>query len=191
MKTAFIGALAAGLATRTTSSSAQRSSGSDKTLVAYFSRSGNTRTVARHIRRIVAADLFEIEAAQPYPEDYEATVAQAQSETDKRYEPPLKEQVANIGSYGIIFLGFPIWGTTAPPVIRSFLSKHNLSGKTIVPFITHGGYGRGSSMQVLASLAPRAHIVEGFTMQGPQEKQTVAQVTQWLNQPTIRQLQPH
>jgi flavodoxin len=156
--------------------------------VVYFSRTGNTRTVARHVRRILSADLFEIEPAQPYPEDYDATVAQAKSETDRGYEPPLKALVPDIGSYDVVYLGFPVWGTTVPPVIRSFLSKHDLSGKTLVPFITHGGYGRGSSMQVLTRHAPRARIVESFAMQAPQERQTVAQVARWLNRADIKQL---
>ncbi len=129
MKTALLGALAAGFGIHTTSAAAQQVSGSGKVLVVYFSRSGNTRTVARHIRRIRGASLFEIEPAQPYPEDYEATVAQAKNETDRGYEPPLKELVPDVGSYDVVFLAFPVWGTTAPPVIRSFLSKHDLSGR--------------------------------------------------------------
>ncbi len=80
-----------------------------------------------------------------------------------------------------LFLGFPIWGETAPPVIRSFLSMCDLSGKTVVPFITHDGYGLGSSLTVLRSHAPRARFVEGFSMQAPQERQTIARVTDWLS----------
>ena len=117
-----------------------------KVLVAYFTRTGNTRVIARQIRRALRADLFEIESAAPYPEDYEQTVAQAVRERDSGYRPPLKASVPDISAYEVVFLGFPIWGETAPPVIRSFLSQHDLSGKTLVPFITHGGYGQGRSM---------------------------------------------
>ena len=60
-----------------------------KTLVAYFTRSGNTKVIAGTVQRDLKADLFEIRPAQPYPEDYEETVAQAQRETERRYEPPL------------------------------------------------------------------------------------------------------
>jgi flavodoxin len=159
---------------------AQQSSG--RALVAFFSRTGNTRTVARHVQRLLAADLFEIEPAQAYPEDYEATVAQAKRETETSYEPPLKERISNISRYDVVFLGFPVCGTTAPPVIRSFLARHELSSKTLVPIITHGGYGLGQSMQVLTRHAPRARVVEGFIMQAPQERQTVAQVARWVNE---------
>jgi hypothetical protein len=85
------------------------------------------------------ADLFEIEPAKAYPEDYFETVEQARQERDNGYEPPLKTQVAGMADISTLFLGFPIWGETAPPVIRSFLSMCDLSGKTVVPFITHDG----------------------------------------------------
>ena len=69
---------------------------------------------------------------------------------------------------------------TAPSVIRSFLSGHDLSGKTVVPFITHGGYGLGQSLAVVAEHAPRARLLEGFAMQADQERETLSQVTRWL-----------
>lgn len=109
------------------------------TLVAYFSRTGNTRVIAGQIHRALATDLFEIQPATPYPEDYEQTVEQARRERDDDYEPPLRARVSAIGAYETVFLGLPIWGETAPPVIRSFLTSHNLSGKRLIPFITHGG----------------------------------------------------
>lgn len=66
-------------------------------------------------------------------------------------------------------------------MIRSFLSAHDLSGKTLIPFVTHGGYGLGSSLEVVARHAPDARLVEGFTMDAPQERQTIEQVTEWLD----------
>lgn len=94
-----------------------------KILVAYFSRSGNTRVIAGQIHRALGTDLFEIQPAKAYPEDYEQTVEQARQERDRGYEPPLKSTVSRIRSYETVFLGFPIWGETAPPVIRSFLAQ--------------------------------------------------------------------
>lgn len=151
-----------------------------RTLVAFFSRTGNTKVIAGQIRRAHAADLFEIVPAAPYPEDYEETVAQAQRERDAGFEPPLRETVPAIESYDVIFLGFPIWGTTAPPVIRTFLSNHDLSGKTLIPFVTHGGYGLGSSLEVVRAHAPQARLVDGFTLEADQERRTLEKVTSWL-----------
>ena len=136
--------------------------------------------IANQIRRAHTADLFEIVPAAPYPEDYEQTVSLAQRERDTGFEPPLQDTVRNIASYDTIFLGFPIWGTTAPPIIRSFLSTHDLSGKKLIPLITHGGYGLGSSLSVVRQHAPNARLIEGFTIEADQERRTLEQVTSWL-----------
>ncbi|WP_454870702.1 flavodoxin [Pseudomonas lini] len=149
-------------------------------LVAYFSRTGSTRVVAGLIHRALGTDLFEIRPASPYPDEYFATVEQARQERDNGYEPKLESTVSNMASYDTVFLGFPIWGDTAPPVIRAFLSRHDLSGKALIPFITHGGYGLGNSRSILASRAPNAQLHQGFVMQAPQERQTTNLVTDWL-----------
>ena len=171
----------AGLGLPGSSPLAQQLPSNAKALVAYFSRTGNTRVIAGQIHRARGADLFEIQPAEPYPEDYEAVVSQAQRERDTGYEPLLRATVPEVQSYAMVFLGFPIWGMTAPPVIRSFLSGHDLSGKTLVPFITHGGYGLGQSLAVLAKHAPKARLLKAFAMKADQERETLRQVTRWLS----------
>ena len=156
-------------------------------LVACFSRTGNTRIVAGLIRRALGADVFEIRPAAPYPEEYLATVEQARQERDRGVEPALEAKVAGIAGYGTVFLGFPVWGETAPPIVRSFLSAHGLSGKTLVPFVTHGGYGLGDSEAVVARHAPQALLRSGFSMQADQERQTMDRVNGWLRgSPVLR-----
>lgn len=159
--------------------------GNANVLIAYFSRSGNTKVVAGLLQRARQADLFEINPATAYPEDYLETVEQARQERDSNYEPPLAARVPNMASYEVVFLGFPVWGETAPPVIRSFLSGHDLAGKTVVPFITHGGYGVGSSYRVLTRLAPQASLQKGFEMQADQERKTMEQLNGWLKNTKI------
>ena len=151
-----------------------------RALVAYFSRSGNTRVIAGQLQRDLGADLFEILPAEPYPEDYEQTVEQARRERDAGFRPALKVTVPNIAQYDTIFLGFPIWGETAPPIIRSFLVAHEMSGKSIRTFITHGGFGLGNSLSVLRDHAPRARILDAFSMEADQERRTMNQVRDWL-----------
>ncbi|MCC0808043.1 flavodoxin [Methylobacterium sp. W2] len=151
-----------------------------RVLVAFFTRSGNTKVIAGTVQRDLKADLFEIRPAQPYPEDYEETVAQAQRETERRYEPPLAATVPDIAAYDTVFLGLPIWGTTAPPVIRSFLRSHDLKGRTLRPIITHGGYGLGDSMAVIRAHASGAMVAEPFSMEADQERRTLNKVRGWL-----------
>jgi flavodoxin len=171
-----------------TSTAARAQSGQEsqlkgaKLLTVYFTRSGNTKVIAGTIHRALGTDLFEIRPARPYPEDYEATVEQAKQERDRGVEPALAESIPKVAGYQTIFLGFPIWGETAPPIIRSFLKAHDLRGKTIQPFITHGGYGPGNSLSVLASHVRGAKIEAPFVMEADQERRTLDQVNGWLKQ---------
>ena len=159
---------------------AQQISGRSRTLVAFFTRTGNTKLIAATVSRDIGADLFQIQPAEPYPEDYEATVAQAEREKQTGYEPPLKENVGEIGAYSTVYLGFPVWGSTAPTVIKSFLSKHDLSGKDLVPLITHGGYGAGDSLAVLRRMAPNARLGRPLIIRMDQERAILREVTSWL-----------
>lgn len=151
-----------------------------RTLVAYFTRSGNTRTIAALLSRDLDCDLFEIEPATPYPADYVATVDQATLECDRNILPPLNASVGNLDSYKTVFLGFPIWGASAPPIVRSFLANQDFSGKTIVPLNLHGGHGLGNSREIIARAAPQASFAPGFVLEGLQERRTTEQVRDWL-----------
>jgi FMN-dependent NADH-azoreductase len=127
--------------------------------------------------------VFEIEPERPYPEDYFQTVEQARRERDTGFRPALKGKLINLDGYDVVYLGFPIWGETAPPVIRSFLASHKLLGKTLIPFITHGGYGVGDSQKVVAAHAQGARLLDAaLVMQADQERQTVERVTRWLGE---------
>jgi flavodoxin len=153
-----------------------------RTLVAYLSRSGNTRVVAGLIARAVNGELFEIRPAVPYPDEYLATVKQATEERDRGVEPPLASTVSDLAVFDTVYLGFPIWGETAPSLIRSFLRTHDLTGKTVIPFVTHGGYGVGQSQAVIRSHAPKARLQPPFSMQADQERQTMNTVNEWLKE---------
>lgn len=163
-------------------SAQQRQVEAGKILVAYYSRTGNTAVIARQIRRAMDATLFEIKTETPYPEDYQATVEQARRETQSQYLPPLGHFVADIDRYDRVYLGMPIWGMTAPPVIRSFLRAHDLSGKAVIPFITHGGYGLGNCMDVLHAHMPGTDLHSPFAMEADQERRTLNRVSDWLTE---------
>jgi flavodoxin len=170
---------AAAVSSLANSASAQDAA-SQRVLVAYFSRTGNTRVIANQIRMAKDAVLFEIAPATPYPEDYEQTVAQASRETAAGYLPPLAASVADLAGFHTVYIGLPIWGMTAPAVVRAFVQAHDLSGKIVYPFITHGGYGLGSSLDVLKAIADRAHWQLEFVMEADQERRTLEQVRGWL-----------
>lgn len=112
-----------------------------KVLIAYYSLSANTKDVAEAIRSKTGGDIFRIETVQSYPEEYRATTAQAKREINEGFRPELKGKIDNIAQYDIIFIGSPNWWGTIAPAVSSFLAYYDLKGKTVIPFITHGGGG--------------------------------------------------
>lgn len=177
---ALAGITLANVAITPAAASASAVQNRSRILVAFFSRSGNTRVIAGVIHRTLHTDLFEIVPAEPYPEDYSQTVEQASSERERGIRPAFKNALADLSRYETIYLGFPIWGGTVPPVVQTFLATYRLAGKNLVPFITHGGYGAGSSPTVLANLAPDARREEALVMECDQEKRTTDTVERWL-----------
>ncbi|MET0323338.1 MAG: flavodoxin [Duganella sp.] len=157
-----------------------------RTLVAYLSRSGNTRVLAGVIHRAEPSDLFEIRTVRAYPDDYFETVEQARQERDRGDLPPLQGPLPAMAQYDRLYLGFPIWGETLPAPVRSFLSQLDLQGKTVVPFITHGGYGAGKSTADLAARARGALLRAPLLMEADQERRTTTAVLEWLGKPAAR-----
>ena len=112
-------------------------------LIAYFSHSGNTQVIANHIKEIVGGDVFRIATVDPYPGDYKAVVEVARREQKNGARPKLSNQVTNMKSYDVVFVGYPNWWGWMPMAVFSFLEQHDFSGKNVVPFCTHEGSGSG------------------------------------------------
>ncbi|NIV37833.1 MAG: flavodoxin, partial [Anaerolineae bacterium] len=104
----------------------------ERILIVYYSYSpsGNTRRIADLIRQEVGGTVHEIEPEAPYPRSYDATVDQAKGEIQSGYKPPLKSDLDSAKAYDTIFVGSPNWWSTIAPPVATFLSQHDLSGKT-------------------------------------------------------------
>jgi flavodoxin len=133
-----------------------------KTLVVYFSLTGTTKAIAENLASQTNADIFEIEPVQPYPKDYSEATAIARVEQRNNARPAVKNKVANMDSYDIIYLGYPIWYGTMPMAVFTFLSSYDLKGKKIIPFSTSGSTTLGRSIDDLKKLAPNAVIYKGY-----------------------------
>lgn len=118
----------------TESSQVETSSDDGKTLVVYFSWSGNTEEMANHIAAQTGGDLLEIEPQTPYPDDYNETGDVAEKERDENARPEIANLPDSIEEYGTILVGYPIWWHTAPMIIGTFLENYDLTGKEIYPF---------------------------------------------------------
>jgi len=135
---------------------------SGNVLVAYFSRTGNTQTVAQYIHEIVGGDLFEIVTVDPYPADYNECLNIARRELQNNFRPALASQIENIDKYNIIFIGHPIWHGQTPMAIRSFLEAYDFSGKTIIPFCTSGSSGNNQAMATIRNMSPNSTVMDGL-----------------------------
>jgi flavodoxin len=151
-----------------------------KILVAYFSHSGNTREVANQIQKIAGGDIFEIQAVKQYPNNYEAVkeVAQWEHNDDSRTE--LATKIENMGSYDVVFIGYPIWWGTFPAPVKSFLSEYDLAGKTIASFCTNEGSGLGDSVADISRLCPKSMVLDGLAVRGSNSKNSQSKVFEWL-----------
>ena len=151
-----------------------------KILVVYFSHSGNTRIMAEMIREDSGAEIFEIVPVNTYPKEYRVVVEQAKKEINDGFKPEIKAGIDNISGYDVVFIGSPNWWSTIAPPVATFLSQHDLEGKKVVPFITHGGGGMGHSEADIRKLCPKATVLEGLAVPGNQVRNARKDISDWL-----------
>lgn len=143
-------------------------------------RQGTTQYIAEIISNNLDADLHLIQTTEPYPADYEATVDKNHQDRDDGFIPELQSTVENLEQYDTIFIGYPIWAGTLPPPVAAFLNQNDLSGKTVIPFCTHAGFGSGSSFERIQDLSPDAAVSEGFAVAAEQALTAEAEMLEWL-----------
>ena len=98
-----------------------------------------TRGIVREIQRQTGADLFEITLVEPYSNDYNTVLMEAQRDRHDKARPEIAQHIDNMDEYDTILLGYPNWWASIPMPIASFLEEYDFSGKQIIPFCSHGG----------------------------------------------------
>lgn len=152
----------------------------EKILVAYFSWSGNTKSVAEKIHAKVGGDIFRIEPVTPYPDDYNETAyGIAKEQKEKGIHPPIKN--TDISSYDVIFVGTPAWWYTMAPPVMTFLAENNFEGKTIIPFVTHGGGGGYTIDKDMENLAKGSKVLQPLVVYGKGGMSIDKDITDWIN----------
>jgi flavodoxin len=170
---------------------------SSAVLLVYFSRAGenywnggrrdlevgNTAVLATKIVERLGCDVYEIQAADPYPEDYDETVARNVREQDEDARPEIAQPLPDVAGYDTIILASPIWNVRPPMIMSTFAEAVDLAGKTILPVTTHAMSGLGRAPEVYRDLAPGATIGEGLAIRGERaaEPETDAELDQWLS----------
>lgn len=142
---------------------------------------GNTQYIANIIGERTGADLFRIEPEEPYPADHDPLVDLAAEEQDNDSRPAIANHIENPDSYDTIFIGFPNWWGDMPQILYTFLDAYDLSGKTIVPFCTHGGSGFSQTIASIAEMEPDATVIQdGYTVSRNDILEADSDVVNWL-----------
>lgn len=152
-----------------------------KTLVLFFSHSGNTRKLAAMIHERVGGDMLELKTVDAYPQDYDTVVKQAKKEQEANARPALATQLPGLEGYGTVFLGYPNWWGTMPMPLFTLLEKHDFSGKSLIPFCTHGGSRLGRSVEDIRKRCPGANVLKGFAAFGNRVDEAGGDVDAWLH----------
>lgn len=155
--------------------------GGNKVLILYFSHSGNTRQLAGQIHERVGGDMVELKTVTPYPQDYDAVVDVARKEQRSNARPQIATETPDLDAYHTVFIGFPNWWGTMPMPFFTFLEKHDLGNKKIIPFCTHEGSRLGRSESDLQKLCPQAQVLKGFEVRGSRVSGAQKDVDAWLN----------
>ena len=152
-----------------------------KILVAYFSATGSTKSVAETLRTALDADLYEIVPEDPYTAadlDYNSDCRANREQNDDSARPAISGSVSDMGDYAVVFVGYPIWWGKEPKIIDTFLESYDFSGKTVVPFCTSGGSGISGSLSGVRAGAAGANVLDGKRFSGGV---SVSDAEDWVN----------
>ena len=142
---------------------------------------GNAELIANWIAEETGGDLFSIKTQNKYSSDYDECLNQARKERDNNERPALVGRVNNIDDYDVIFLGFPNWWYTCPMAVFTFVESYDLSGKTIIPFCTHGTGGLSRTIRDLKKLLPaNCKVLEPIGVYRPEVKNSKSKVVDWV-----------
>jgi flavodoxin len=168
--------------------------GSSRILLAYFSRPGenywnggrrnlevgNTEVLARAISARLGCDVHRIEAADPYPADYDETVQRNVREQDADARPAIANPLASIEEYDSILLASPIWNVRAPMIMTTFAEPDDFAGRTVHPVTTYAMSGLGTTAEDYGRYCRGARIGEGLAVRGEEVRDAGAALDAWL-----------
>ena len=157
-----------------------------KSLVVYFSWSGNVRAVAEEIQKQTGAVVFEITPETQYTDDYNALLDIARAEQRNKARPAFVGSIENLDEYSVVYLGFPNWWADMPMIVYTLLDEYDLSGKTIIPFCSHGGGRFGQSLTAIAKLAPDINMGAALSIHYSGGSSLIRDIGGWLYQNGIQ-----
>lgn len=144
---------------------------------------GNCQFIAQAIQQAVGGDLFAIETVQEYPGTHQPLLDFAYEELRQDARPELSSQIENLDDYNVIFLGYPNWNADLPMPLYTFLEAYDFSGKTIIPFVTHGGSGFSRTVSTIQELQPNATVfTDGLSISRNSVPNAVQEAMDWASE---------
>ena len=141
---------------------------------------GNMQYMAMTIQEAIGGELFRIETKEKYPLEHETLVNQAKEEQNEEVRPELATHIENVEQYDIIFLGYPNWWGDMPQPLYTFLEEYDFSGKTIIPFNSHGGSGFSNTIEEIKKLQPNATVKDdGLSISRNDVADSEQEITDW------------
>lgn len=141
---------------------------------------GNMQYMAMIIQDAIGGELFRIETTEEYPLEHETLVNQAKEEQNEEVRPELATHIENVEQYDIIFLGYPNWWGDMPQPLYTFLEEYDFSGKTIIPFNSHGGSGFSNTIEEIKKLQPNATVRDdGLSISRNDVADSAQEITDW------------
>ncbi len=159
----------------------------DSTVVIDGETLGNTQYMAYVIQETVGADIFRIEPETPYPTDHDKLVDLAKEEQNDNARPKIKDMIENFDTYENIFVGYPNWWGDMPMILYSFFDEYDFSGKTIIPFNTHGGSSFSDTISTIKGLEPNAEVLDGKSISRNDIQDAEQEIVDWVNSIDLKQ----
>ncbi|MDR0548054.1 MAG: flavodoxin [Deltaproteobacteria bacterium] len=153
---------------------------SPRILIAYFSWSGNCKTLASAIQGVVGGDIFEIRPKVPYPTSYDTTVEIGKKEKNEGARPAIDGMVEDLSRYDVVILGYPIWWGEPPMAVYTFLESGDFAGKVIVPYCSHKGSGLSGTVEALKKKLPNSTVTPGLAVRDGEAGRSGEAIAAWL-----------
>lgn len=166
------------------------------TLIAFYSRAGenyfsgsyrrisvgNTEKAAHMLAELTGGELYRIEQAQPYSDNYQTCIAGAKSDLQKKARPEILNLPDNLDRYDEIYLGYPNYWGTMPMAVYTFLEHYDFTGKIIHPFCTHEGNGLSHTVQDIQKAVPSAVVTKGLAIHGSNVESAKTAISKWVQE---------
>lgn len=141
---------------------------------------GNTQYVASVIQQLTGGELFEIKTVHTYPGLHKELIDAAKKENEDNARPKLETHITDLNDYDVVFIGFPNWWYDMPMPLYTFFDEYDFSGKTIVPFCTHGGSRFSQAVQTIRKLEKEATVLDGYAISRDRVGESKPNVLNWL-----------